>query len=501
MAIEKLVKLQFVINNSDLQLFRNELFHQGVIHLHNISSKLNAIKTNPSEEQTLRSKLSKIQYLLEIIERYSPKKSSFIDNFIPNKPIVEADFLKANDHDSHLDLCFQKSKKQEDLINQHQERIAHIESQLKELYPYQNFLFRFEELSQSQRICLRFIAPRNYQKQDLLKLYPALFKLALVEDVPVSDKENSFVLVYPASSADEVNALLKRSELQTFSVDHLSGTPAQIIHDLETEKGSLNHQVEAAKLDLSKLFTESARLLLIKDLCEGQLLKLRGEQLFTSSRHVSVIEGYIPARELPRIQMWLHQNFPQIYFAEYSPDQTAPIKFNNKVFFAPFEFLLRMFGLPRYGMIDPTPVVSVLFLILFGIAFGDVIYGLTLFAICQLLSNKYAHDLGTVKFLRMFKYAGISSAFFGMLTTSWAGDLITSYTPKSSLIHRIHISLGLINTSEQVMTLMVAIIYLGVFSQMLGVGMSMLQSIKEKKWVQAILINFPGFCLCLLLPW
>ncbi|HOI24727.1 MAG TPA: V-type ATPase 116kDa subunit family protein [Caldisericia bacterium] len=486
MAIEKLVKLQFVVNNSDLQLFRNELFHQGLIHLRNISSKLGTLKSKPEEEQALRSRLNKVQYLLEIIDRYTPQKSSFIDNFIPKKPIIEADFLTQSDHESFLDQSYQESKKQEDQINQDHERISFIEIQLKELYPYQNYLFHFEDLSRSQYLRLLFIAPRSLQRQDLLKLYPALFKLAVVEEVPVSDKEMSFVLVFPSSSADEVKMLLKRSELQTLSIDHLTGTPAQIIKDLESEKILLQEKIEKSRLVLSGLFAESARLFLLKDIYESQLLKLRGEQFFTTSRHVSVVEGFIPNKDLPRIQSWLRQSFPQIYVAEHPADETAPIKFNNKVFFAPFEFLLRMFGLPRYGMIDPTPVVSVLFLILFGIAFGDVIYGLILFAICQSLSKKYSHDLGTVRFLRMFKYAGVSSAFFGILTTSWAGDLISSYTPKSSLIHRIHSSLGLINSSEQVMTLMVAIIYLGVFSQMLGVAMSMLQNIKEKKWIQAI---------------
>jgi V/A-type H+/Na+-transporting ATPase subunit I len=486
MAIEKLIKLQFVINNSDLKLFRNELFQQGVIHLRNISSKLNVIKSSPAEEQALRSKINKIHYLLELSERYSPRKSSFIDNFIPNKPLIEEDLLKDTEHDNFIDHRYQQIKSQEELIQSQQEGIALIENQLHELKPYQNYLFRFEELTQCHHLSLRFIESRNYKREDLLRLYPALFKLALIEEAPVTEKENSFILAYPASSSDEVNSILKRSELQVFSVDHLKGTPNQIIQDLESEKASLIRQIDQSKLDLAELSAENGRLLLIKDLYEGQLSKIRGEQFFTASRHVSVVEGYIPARDLPRLQEWLHHSFPQIYFAEYSADETAPIKFNNKLFFAPFEFLLRMFGLPRYGMIDPTPVVGILFLILFGIAFGDVIYGLTLFFLCQLLSKKYAHDSGTVRFLRMFKYAGISSAFFGMLTTSWAGDLITSYTPESSLIHRVHSSLGLINTSEHVMTLMVAIIYLGVFAQMAGVVMSMLQSIKEKKWLQAI---------------
>ncbi len=61
-----------------------------------------------------------------------------------------------------------------------------------------------------------------------------------------------------------------------------------------------------------------------------------------------------------------------------------------------------MYGIPRYGVIDPTALIGFVFIVLFGIAFADGIYGLSLMAICAYSMKKHKHDIGTVHF---FKYS------------------------------------------------------------------------------------------------
>ncbi len=58
--------------------------------------------------------------------------------------------------------------------------------------------------------------------------------------------------------------------------------------------------------------------------------------------------------------------------------QDAPVVLTNPRLFRPFEVLVRMMPLPRYGSIDPTPFVAVFFPVFFGLILGDVGYGLML---------------------------------------------------------------------------------------------------------------------------
>ena len=57
---------------------------------------------------------------------------------------------------------------------------------------------------------------------------------------------------------------------------------------------------------------------------------------------------------------------------------TPPIKLKNSRFFKPFELFIKMYGLPSYTEIDPTKIVALTYILMFGIMFGDVGHGFIL---------------------------------------------------------------------------------------------------------------------------
>ncbi len=493
MAIEKLSKFQMVVQKNQWISFRNKLFQKGFIHLQDISKKMNPLQNTSDEEKTLRSRINKINYLLELADRTNPRKKPFINNFIPDRPILEPSSVEKIKGEDFLNDLFEEINSVDEKISSSKERLAFVEQRICQLTPYEHMAFSFEKLAFGRFVNVWLVESKQSTRDDLMRLYPFLFEDAMVQEVPSNGDETSvasYVVIAPGSSYQKVCNKLKRTDLKILPIQNLKGTPASVLASLKEEKASLIHTIEESIHQIGLLHQKEPHLLCLKDLCESHLKKIEGARNFTSSRRVVVMEGYIPQTASKEAKEWLDKSWPEVFYQDEEADNDAPIKLNNRPFFAPFEFLLRMFGLPRYGMIDPTPVVSFLFLIFFGIAFGDVLYGLFLFSVCHLMSKKYDHDIGTVKFLSMFKYAGISSAFFGMITTSWAGDLVTTYVPSSWWLHRLHHSLGIISASEHVMVMMVAIIYLGVIAQMIAVAMAMFQNIKEKKWIDAIFDQF-----------
>lgn len=57
--------------------------------------------------------------------------------------------------------------------------------------------------------------------------------------------------------------------------------------------------------------------------------------------------------------------------------ETPKIMKNNR-FFRPFEIITKMYGVPSYSEIDPTPFLAITFPLLFGLMFGDIGHGLVL---------------------------------------------------------------------------------------------------------------------------
>ena len=68
-------------------------------------------------------------------------------------------------------------------------------------------------------------------------------------------------------------------------------------------------------------------------------------------------------------------------------EDNPPISFRNNKFVKMFEVLTDMYGRPAYNGFDPTPFISVFFLLFFALCMGDAGYGLVLIIIGLLLKK------------------------------------------------------------------------------------------------------------------
>ncbi len=102
---------------------------------------------------------------------------------------------------------------------------------------------------------------------------------------------------------------------------------------------------------------------------------------------------------------------------------TAPTIMKNNFFMRPFETITKMYGVPAYSEIDPTPFLAITFPILFGLMFGDIGHGITLI-ISGLIGafvfrNKKSTDF--LNFCWIILYCGIGSILVGFLYGEFFG--------------------------------------------------------------------------------
>lgn len=97
-----------------------------------------------------------------------------------------------------------------------------------------------------------------------------------------------------------------------------------------------------------------------------------------------------------------------------------PTCFQNPVFLKPFEKLISEYGIPCYGEVEPTFFFALTFLLMFGVMFGDVGHGLTLFLAGLLTFKKFAkeniQDIGLI-----IMECGLMSTLFGFFYGSVFG--------------------------------------------------------------------------------
>ena len=99
------------------------------------------------------------------------------------------------------------------------------------------------------------------------------------------------------------------------------------------------------------------------------------------SGRLATIKGFVPKKSVAAFNEKVHLLLGEkaIIMSEGTYEkEDPPTKISNNRFVKPFEVITKLYGLPKYGEVDPTPFMAISFPILFGLMFGDMGHGLIL---------------------------------------------------------------------------------------------------------------------------
>lgn len=98
--------------------------------------------------------------------------------------------------------------------------------------------------------------------------------------------------------------------------------------------------------------------------------------------YLTTFEGFAPAEDEKRLTK-AFEDMDGVYFvkSEAVKEDNPPIKLKGNRFTRMFSVLTDMYGRPEYNEFDPTPYLSIFFLLFFAMCMGDAGYGLALIVI------------------------------------------------------------------------------------------------------------------------
>jgi V/A-type H+-transporting ATPase subunit I len=230
---------------------------------------------------------------------------------------------------------------------------------------------------------------------------------------------------------DVLNRALRSAQLESVELPtHLSGTPEAITRQLEEQLAASRQALAALEAEREALAARvGPELGALRQLVERERLLVEARGQMGRSDRTALISGWVPAVLTTNLEQSIRAATagrcvirwaePGALEAVRRARVPVPILLHNPVLIRPFEALLRAYGLPRYGEVEPTAVVAIAFLTMFGFMFGDVGQGAVLFAI------------GYFIYRRMFRYrdyavilmeCGVFATVFGFLYGSVFGS-------------------------------------------------------------------------------
>ena len=236
--------------------------------------------------------------------------------------------------------------------------------------------------------------------------------------------ENAHVVIVGPTGTKEaqLSAVLNAAGFQPIPIpESLDQKPEQIRDELEAQRKDIRAQRETALQRLSD-WSQGFRGRLV----EARRTLILAEPLVTldpslhSAGHLAYLAGWVPARDMDGLTARLGETLAlpfEIQSRDPRPDERklVPTVPTRTRLLQPFALLVKQYGIPEYGEVDPTPLFAVTFLLMFGSMFGDVGQG----AVIAALAWYFRAKLG--RFWLFGLMAGLSSVAFGFLYGSIFG--------------------------------------------------------------------------------
>ncbi len=244
--------------------------------------------------------------------------------------------------------------------------------------------------------------------------------------VPISSDKKYHWGMYAAPSAhiSDVDRVFAGLFFERLSIPEVSGHAGDAIAHCQARRREIDERL--AELDRSAAEywqTEREHCLEVYAslLRRNKIFEIRQNAVSCSGRFVRlfILRGWVPSGCREEFEKSF-ETVPEVELTFEQPDQvhqiTPPVKLKNHKLFRPYEFYVKMFGVPKYNEIDPTAFVAITYTILYGIMFADLGQGILLAIAGWVMSRKMKMELG-----RILIPCGIAGAFFGVVFGSVFG--------------------------------------------------------------------------------
>lgn len=198
-------------------------------------------------------------------------------------------------------------------------------------------------------------------------------------------------------------------------IDEEAGKESKRLKDLEEEWMGLKRDFH------SKYRSLEATLRRLLALARARANMLRSDMMV-------VLQGWVPEDKISSLNAFFEDAKRKVdgrlaySYEDPASDEEVPTVMRNPRLFGAYEVLTRQYGYPDAREIDPTPISSILWIVMFGMMFPDYGQGIVILFLGVLFAYKLRKPLmgmNMAKIGRLMIGLGISAIAFGLLTGSF----------------------------------------------------------------------------------
>ncbi len=437
MAVAEIKKLDLYLHKSVREDVLGVLQRVGCCEI--ISRATDAPQDVQSANERLQEidgKISEIRFLLRFLEPHYVDPVSSLDRSLGEKPIFSMSELSGVAEKTNVEDFSAKMHAYEARLLAVRSEISQIDGKLFLLDRFQDFPYTMDLLScGTERVCgLSGTLPVNNLQSWKNGIEAKLGKDAeiFVSRFGEKDAEVWVTLLYARERESDAFDVSSKYSLSRVEIpDDLNLNPSEEASVLENRKNAL--KAEEASIMQTVREEAASWVPVIRSLSDyfaslRKRFEVLNDGMFTEQ--TVALQVWIPSSSVDALKKRLLPFKSNIEMVLNDPEkeEIPPTLLKNRNWVTPYENLTKLYGVPLYGEIDPTPLLAPFFFIYFGMCLGDAGYAAVMIAGLTYFMRKYKRMPSTVRqFMQLILGVAVSTLIYGALTGSWFGDLVDAY--------------------------------------------------------------------------
>jgi len=440
-----------------------------------------------AKEFDFELELAEIEFAIDFLKKIEKERIGIMESILP--PIIQAQeedlfsSFKEFDYKGVIRSC----KSLDGEIANLKSLEAKLEDDLLKTLPWENLNIKLEDIADTDRASLIIGSYSLKLFPDFEKKLKRLSSTIHIEIVNRGKTDIYMMIIFLKEERNTVLDFLKKSEFNEVTLGVSPRTPAEEISYIKNLLMSTKSDIKSQLQEAGKLTKDKFKLMCAHDHLLQKKVFADAKDMLLDSRYTFMLEGWIKKKNFDILKQGLKEISSEIECLRVKPEkgEEPPLVIENPSPMKPFETITKIYGMPRYSNIDPTPILSAFFILFFGLCLGDAGYGLTLALVSYIATRKLRIKESTKNLLRLLMYGGLASALVGIFTGGWFGIDVESLPVYLGWIK----SVRLIDPIKNPLYMLILALALGVIQVCFGIATQMFIKIRDKNYLDAVLDN------------
>ena len=436
--------------------------------------------------------------VLALLAEYAPEKKAGLSFFADKKTVTREDMDRAAEERHKYNKYAEKILDAEKAINDSKGIIQKLNNQKAALGPWESLDVPMDLKGTKKVKLLLGTFPRTISHDEVYALAAKDMPEPAAVDVnviSVSGGQTNVSVMCLRQERSLVEDNLRAGGFARVS-SPVAGIPSEVILSIDRDILSEEEKIEEKKKEIGAFADQRDDFRLMSDYYRDRAERYRVLGEIPQSGNAFFLEGWVPYDKAEPLKRLLTERFGAYVEMEETKDtDDEPTILKNNAFSESVEGVLESYGLPKHKKADPTFIMSIFYVIFFGMMFSDAGYGILMFLLSFIvLKKKKSLNEGTKKMFKLFMWCGISTAFWGFMYGGFFGDAIDvvaktffGYTGETPILKPLWFE-----PLKNPMRLLVWCMLFGLIHLFFGLGIKGYEYLKEK--------DIKGF-ICDILSW